>query len=145
MSQTAHQLGRLGDDSPLDERRARALGLLAHPQETLDLLTHPTEPTDHAPTTSAPGPGRVWREWPPDGTTGATIYLHIDAEDLRRHTETDDPAPGTLEKLGTATLEHLSTWLHRCSQITIKPVLDMNRATSCADAVDAARPTGLDA
>ena len=68
----ADHLGRLGDDSPLDERRARALGLLAHPQAVLDLVTdpaEPTEPTEPTDPTAAPPPRRgseaSWRSGPP--------------------------------------------------------------------------------
>ncbi len=67
---------------------------------------------------------------------GATLYLHLDAEDLRRHTQDGDLTPGTVEKLGSASLDLIATWLGRTSGMTIKPVLDMNRS----DAVDAHDP-----
>ncbi len=143
----ADHLGRLGDDSPLDERRARALGLLAHPQAVLDLVTDPTEPDQcdrDTATASRPRTGLAQRATTStriSTTAAATIYLHLDADDLRRHTEDGDLSPGTVEKLGTASLEPSPTWLGRTSGITIKPVLDMNRSRRGRRA----RPTSVDA
>jgi hypothetical protein len=141
VSQTANQLGRLGDDSPLDTRRARALGLLAHPQQVLDLITRPDQPTQPADTpepstATATRAGNGLARWATGTTVGATIYLHLDADDLRRHTEDGDLTPGTVEKLGVASLDLIATWLGRVGGITLKPVLQMNRT----DAVDAHDP-----
>ena len=41
ISELATGMGRLGDTSSLDVRRAHALGLLAHPQRALDVLRRP--------------------------------------------------------------------------------------------------------
>lgn len=47
IGQVATQLGRLGDQRPLDARRAAAVGVLASPQTTLDLMsTHPDQGLD---------------------------------------------------------------------------------------------------
>ena len=137
----ADHLGRLGDDSPLDERRARALGLLAHPQAVLDLVTDPDVPDQcDRDTATASRPRTGLAQWATTSTristTAATLYLHLDAEDLRRHTQDGDLTPGTVEKLGAASLDLIATWLGRTSGITLKPVLDMNRS----DAVDAHDP-----
>ena len=45
VGQIATGLGALGDPDPLDTRRARAIGVLADPQRSLDLLTHPATGT----------------------------------------------------------------------------------------------------
>ena len=138
----ADHLGRLGDDSPLDERRARALGLLAHPQQVLDLAgAEPSQPDSSTTTKTPTGTRTGLAQWATTSTristtAAATIYLHLDAEDLRRHTQDGDLTPGTVEKLGVASLQVIATWLQRTRGITIKPVLEMNRA----DAVDAHDP-----
>ncbi len=101
-----NQLGRLGDDSPLDERRARALGALAHPQEVLDLVRRqPTEPgpADHGRATQRNRSADLatWATSTSGTTASATIYLHIDPADLRA-TLDGDLTPGTVEKRGAA-------------------------------------------
>ncbi len=72
-------------------------------------------------------------------TTGATLYVHLTGDDLRRHTEHGEDGvtvPADVEKLGTATLDLLKDWLQRFSGITVKPVLDMTKSLSSTDAVD---------
>ena len=123
VSDLANQLGRLGDQSPLGHRRASALGLLAHPQRALDLFGQP------ARTRSSRQPKEL-------AITGATLYVHLTGDDLHRHTEHGETTPADVEKLGTATLDLLKTWLQRFSGITLKPVLDMAKSTSSTDAVD---------
>jgi hypothetical protein len=108
----ASTIGRLGDTRSLDVRRATALGMLAHPQRTLDLM--------------AGEPGSAV-----NGSRG-TLHVHVDAIDLA------DPSRsgGSVEKLGTATLDLLRDWLQRLSGVTVRPVLDLGRG----DAVDAHDP-----
>ena len=127
-SDVANQLGRLGDQSPLGHRRAAALGLLAHPQRVLDLFgaTRPTRNPHRARTLAI---------------TGATLYVHLTGDDLRRTAEDGETTPADVEKLGTATLDLLKTWLQRFSGITLKPVLDMGTRRRRGPA----RPTRLDA
>ena len=122
VSDLANQMGRLGDQSPLGHRRAAALGLLAHPQRALDLFGQPDQTDDHSER-----PGRKHL-----AITGATLYVHLTGDDLRRTAEDGETTPADIEKLGTATLDLLKTWLQRFSGITLKPVLDMGRG----DAVD---------
>ncbi|NUR07172.1 MAG: hypothetical protein HOQ22_13235 [Nocardioidaceae bacterium] len=95
ISDLATTLGRLGDTSPLDTRRATALGMLADPQQVLDLDV-PARPV------STP-----------------TLFLHVDADDL------DKGTPGSIEKLGPATLALIADWLQRVGTVRIQPVLDM--------------------
>ncbi|NUS51663.1 MAG: hypothetical protein HOQ22_11575, partial [Nocardioidaceae bacterium] len=96
VSDLAVRLGRLGDTSPLDTRRATALGMLADPQHVLDLDV-PARPV------STP-----------------TLYLHLDADQLETGTA------GSIEKLGPATLTLIATWLERVGTVRIQPVLDMS-------------------
>lgn len=116
LADLASQISRLGDDRPLDVRRATALGMLAHPQRVLDLFTD-----------AASEPVAVGL----NGSRG-TLYLHVDAADL------DDPtrAGGSVEKLGSATLDLMRDWLQRCSGVTVRPVIDLDR-TDAVDAHDA--------
>lgn len=123
LADLASALGRLGDHRAVDQRRATALGMLAHPQRVLPLVDSDTA----AEPETAPGPGAL-------AISGAhgTLYLHVDADDLA------DPsrAGGSVEKLGTATLALLKDWLQRFSGVTVRPVLDLARS----DAVDAHDP-----
>ncbi len=119
ISDLAHQLGRLGDQSPLGHRRAAALGLLAHPQRALDLFGQPAD-------------GQQSKDL---AITGATLYIHLTGDDLRRTAEDGETTPADVEKLGTATLDLLKDWLQRFTGITLKPVLDME-VTLEHDAVD---------
>ena len=111
VSDLASTIGRLGDTRPLDVRRATALGMLAHPQRVLDLGGDAAAGTPSGP----------------NGSRG-TLYLHVDAS----HLEDPSRAGGTVEKLGSATLDLLREWLRRFSGVTVRPVLDPGRA----DAVD---------
>ena len=110
----AHQLLILGDADPLDTRRAAAVGILADPQQALDLMS---------------GDGAARR---PVAFGDATIYLHVGAEDLE--------AGGVIERLGAATTARLTDWLVRCGAaggvVKVRPVLRMDRP----DAVDSHDP-----
>src|SRR5262245_37415645 len=72
VSDLATTLGRLGDQSPLDTRRATALGMLADPQHVLDL------------------------EVPQRPVSTPTLYLHVEAKDLECGT-VEKLGPATLE------------------------------------------------
>jgi hypothetical protein len=113
-------LGRLGDDRSLDLRQATALGLLAHPQRALDLVSG--DPTDDEPGDPIPSSKL-------NGSTG-TLFLHVSTADLVTGTG------GRVEKLGPATLQLLQDWIHRLSAFAIRPVLDLART----DAVDVHDP-----
>ena len=114
-------LGRLGDDRPLDVRRATALGMLAHPQRALDLATGARAAEDREP---APRHAGL------NGSRG-TLFLHVTTDDLAAGT-----GGGRVEQLGPATLELLRDWISRISSFTVRPVLDLARA----DAADVHDP-----
>jgi hypothetical protein len=116
LTDLAATLARLGDHRPLDQRRAAALAMLAHPHRVLALL-------------------KADPQTPPVGNgTRGTLYLHIDAADLADPTR----AGGTVEHLGAATLSLLRDWLQRLSAVTVRPVLDLART----DATDTHDPPG---
>ncbi|QZY28093.1 HNH endonuclease signature motif containing protein [Nocardioides coralli] len=107
----AEALAALGDPDDLEIRRARAAGLLANPQATLDLLTGGTEQLP-------PAPGLA---------SSATVVLHVAPDDL-------DPAEtgvARVDRLGPVLVDRITKWLAD-STVTIKPVLDLSRS----DAVD---------
>jgi hypothetical protein len=123
LADLAATLGRLGDQRPLDQRRAAALAMLAHPRRVLALLhvdQQPAEPAEPEVATVAGSPVL-------NGARG-TLYLHIDATQLADPTR----GGGSVEQLGTATLGLLRDWLQRLSAVTVRPVLDPART----DAVD---------
>jgi hypothetical protein len=104
-------LGRLGDPDTLSVRRATALGILADPQHSVDLITGDTTEPTHPRCT-------------------ATLFVHVDADHLQAGTG------GTVERLGAATWEVLAGWLARVGTVRVQPVLDLART----DAVDAHDP-----
>jgi hypothetical protein len=142
-------LARLGDTRPLDQRQATALGLLAHPQRSLDLAhrahlqwTDLTafDPAPNVPPGSGSAPDG---SAPNDGLNGsqATLFLHITAADLNpgaHGTHGTRGCGGRVEKLGPVTLGPLRDWLTRVSGVTVRRVLDLARG----DAVEAHDPPG---
>ena len=106
----AQQLFRDGDTSPLGERKVRALGvivaLVTGGQGTLDFAAA-------AGKRAGKRSGKV------------QVYVHVEADDL------DQTAVGTVEKLGSATLTRIKSWVGH-HQVVIQPVLNMQRR----DAVD---------
>ena len=135
LGEMATSMGRLGDTSSYDVRRAHALGMLANPQHSLDVFGDPRTPThavadatdthtaaDPAPD-AADGLGKTW-----PNRASAVLYLHLEAADLAAHVADGDTAvAGRVEKLGAATLELLRDWLSRTRTVSIRPVLDPRR------------------
>ena len=111
----AAHLAALGDPDPLGARKAKALGLIADEQTTLD-LGHPSD------TEVVPRPSLA----------KTRLYLHLTLTDLLTM---GDPLlqtrVGEVERLGPATLDRIRDWL-AASRATIVPVLDLSRD----DAVD---------
>jgi hypothetical protein len=94
----ADSLAALGDESDKDVRRARAVGVIAHPQQALDLLDGAAEPA----------------------RPKATLNVHIARESLAG--AGDNPV-ARIDDAGPATLQQVKDWLNRCD-ITVRPVLD---------------------
>ena len=99
LADLASALGRLGDHRPLDVRRATALGMLAHPQRALD----PGHGDTRAPT-PRPAPGSTVST----GRAGPSTCTST-----RPTSRTPHAGGGSVEKLGTATLDLLRDWLQR--------------------------------
>ncbi|WP_255893019.1 HNH endonuclease signature motif containing protein [Nocardioides astragali] len=149
MAATMRALGHPGD---LGVRRAHAVGVLADPQQALDLLAaadladpdRPLDP-DHDPAVcvaedaayATPTPFRGWsggcgRD---GGTAGgeAVVVFHVTDRDLL-DTDTDPDGSGLLRrdgvarspKLGPVLTARLHSWLLTAGTVTIKPVLDIH-------------------
>ena len=132
ISELATGMGRLGDSSSLDVRRAHALGMLAHPQRALDVfgdrrddepLTAPRVGADSGTEVAEVAEVPVRRN-----AASATVYLHLDAGDLRSQLVDGETAVGgKVERLGAATLDLLRAWLNRAEKVVVRPVLDLSR------------------
>ncbi len=128
----AATLSALGDDDGLDLRRARAVGILADPQHTLELLARPVADRSD-PFTAAreavAGVGPKSYSGAVDGTapTGggsAVIYLHLTPDDLGEHLEAGT-GTAVVERIGATSLELVETWLAGRT-FTVRPVLDLS-------------------
>lgn len=130
LTQIADTLAALGDDDRLDLRRAKAIGIIADPQGTLDLL-HPTEPDqaespDQAEIPDRPGTADCPVKSAPVRTRprpAVTLYVHLSAAAVAARTGT-----ARVEDLGPATLDLVTGWLQR-ADITLRPVLDLDNRT----------------
>lgn len=108
----AGQLRRLGDTDGLDQRRAAAVGILADPQQALDLLDGDGSATEA---------GR-------SRTGSIELFVHLDADQVP-HRE----APtgfGDIERLGAATTELLKAWLVDATRVNVRPVIDLTSRES---------------
>ena len=104
----AQQLARLGDTDSHDQRKAKALGVIAARQATLNL----TRDTD--------------RVAPPPPVKATTLHLHLSVADLATHDATGNAVIGEAERLGPVTADLIRQWLQDSGAI-IRPVLDLNR------------------
>jgi hypothetical protein len=112
---TAQELAQAGDTDTYQQRKAKALGVIA------DRLTG--HDTDTGTGTDACGGG--------GGRGGKPrFYLHLDASMLAEPT-----GIGAAEQLGAVTMDRLRAWLGGAT-VVVRPVLDLNRV----DAVDAHDP-----
>ena len=131
IAQIAAKLSALGDDDGLDVRRARAVGILADPQHTLDFLARDvadrSDPfTAAREALSGIGPktysGAVDGTGPVGGGT-AVLYLHLTPDDLAEHLEAGT-GTAVIERIGATSLELVETWLAGRT-FTVRPVLDL--------------------
>ncbi|MFC4784747.1 hypothetical protein ACT8ZV_09745 [Nocardioides sp. MAHUQ-72] len=117
----AAQLKALGDEDELEIRKAKALGVIAAQQATLDLLSVTGQVPDQPMSPAKPRPPKT------------RLYLHLSLADLITGcTPTTGPdgavagtVTGTVERLGPATIDLIKDWVGR-SRLTVQPVLDMN-------------------
>ncbi len=123
----ADTLAGLGDTDRKDVRRAKAVGVIADPQTTLDLSAGEQE-TDTGRPDPAGGPAGGAGSAAGFGTTPrrpgsrkpkVTLYLHLHQDAI-----TTRQGVGRVEGLGPVTVEKIADWVGR-SDLTIKPVLDL--------------------
>ncbi|MGH3356857.1 MAG: HNH endonuclease signature motif containing protein, partial [Nocardioidaceae bacterium] len=106
-------------------RRAKALGIMANPNATLDLM-HRAAPegendvTDSVPTKSAAEEGGPWPE--------VTLYIHFTRDQWRR----DRDGATTLEGVGPVTLTQSRDVLGH-ARVTIRPVIDLENMPTSDD------------
>ncbi|MFC4784799.1 hypothetical protein ACT8ZV_10005 [Nocardioides sp. MAHUQ-72] len=125
----AAQLKALGDTDELEVRKAKALGVIAAQQATLDLLSLTGQDTGQGTgqDTDRAGASVAARPRPPK----TRLYLHLNLADLATAcTSTSDgvtggTVTGRVERLGPATIDLIKVWVGR-SRVTVQPVLDMN-------------------
>jgi hypothetical protein len=151
MATTMKALGHHGD---LGVRRAHAVGLLADPQQALDLLAaadvaDPDRDVDpdrdetvcvaEEAVYATPSPfRRPEREAGTAGRTGEVrLVLHLTDRDLLADPHGVDPrGVARSDELGPMLLGRLQAWLLTAGKVTIQPVLDLDPATTQMSAVD---------
>ncbi|MCW2737033.1 HNH endonuclease signature motif containing protein [Nocardioides sp.] len=135
----ADQIGALGHPGSLDIRRAHAVGILADPQQALDLLA--VDPThrdaDHDPAVVAaediahdaanpfrrPAPQEEGR----DRSSGEVVLVfHVTDRDLLDSTmPVGSGGVAVSPRLGPVLMGRLQSWLLTAAKVTIKPVVDL--------------------
>lgn len=133
----------LGDADNKDIRRARAVGVIAQPQQALDLFAQaadasqtPESPSRSdlnddsdeercRPALSEPAEGLPTpadgRQRSSDVRPPATLYVHLTDEAIRG---TDSTAIARLEGVGAISIDQVRRFLRHC-HVTVKPVLDL--------------------
>ena len=136
----AAQLKALGDTDELEVRKAKALGVIASQQATLDLLTLTGEAILGGQSSVVEPESSVVElvETTKPRKPKTRLYLHLTLAELL-HLD-GGQAVGSVEKLGPATLTKIKEWVGH-SQVTIRPVLDL----ASTDRGRRARPAGVDA
>ena len=119
IDRVADSLGALGDTDSKDTRRAKAVGVLAQPQQALNLFgttAHVAAGGDAGSDqrTTPAGGGGV------DARPPATLYIHLSEESFTR----DGDGVARFEGVGPITLDQAKQWLSHC-QVTVKPVIDL--------------------
>jgi hypothetical protein len=140
----ADGIGLLGDPTSKTTRRARAVGVIANPQQTLNLfdraaaafrtldppdrpsgLTHDQDPDGDTAdnVTAVEHQSAASRATGVDPRPPATLYVHIAAESVPGQ---DSGAGGVarVEGVGPVTVEQARRWLGHCV-VTVKPVIDL--------------------
>lgn len=109
----ADALGRLGNEDVKDVRRAKAVGVIADPQGTLDVLGGAEEGVP--PHGTARPAGRTPR---------VVLYLHLHEDAMRT-----GAGVGRVEGFGPVTVDQIRDWVGR-SDVVVQPVLDLDDRVS---------------
>jgi hypothetical protein len=129
----ADALEALGDHRETDQRRAAAVGVLADPQDALDLYTahaHLAAETDESDCDSEPAadpacdpPPALPRPRRRELDTGpnVTLYVHLTDETIRTGL-----GVARVEDVGPVTAQLVRDWLQHAN-VTVRPVIDLNQ------------------
>ena len=131
LDRVADSLAALGDTDPKDTRRAKAVGVLAQPQQALNLFHTTTQLaagggagcdglTGVAQLTTAGGAEPVPGACGVDAQPPATLYIHVSEDSFSRDAE----GVARFEGIGPVTTDQAKKWLGHC-QVTVKPVIDL--------------------
>ena len=136
----ADQIGALGHGGSLDVRRAHAVGILADPQQALDLLAvDPTSPDAdldpalceaqdiaHAAANPFRRPAPRWEGSDEEKSAGeAVLVFHLTDRDLLdTGSSWGSDGVAVSPKLGPVLLGRLRSWLLSAGKVTIQPVVD---------------------
>jgi hypothetical protein len=161
VDRVADGLGLLGDTDPKDVRRAKAVGVLAHPQHALDLYHHVaahhadraadhhhadhsdhSDQADQAAGQAAEQAAEQASGHAADRPAGraarrggsrpdAVLYVHLSHDAVAGAA----PAAARVEGAGPVTIGQAQAWLGHC-HVTVTPVLDLAGQTP-ADAYEA--------
>ena len=113
IDRVADALELFGDTASKDIRRARAVGILAQPQQALNLFER-----TKAAAAGQPAPEPVHSRV--DARAPATLYVHVSHDAFTR----DTPRVARFEGEGPVTIEQAKRWLGHCA-VTVKPVIDL--------------------
>ena len=128
INQIADALSHLGDEDVKDVRRAKAVGVIADPQGTLDLLAGSntdTDTDDHADDGTPGQPAaQSRRSTRRPGKPKVVLYLHLHESAI-----STGCGVGRVEGLGPVNIETIRDWAGR-SNLTINRVIDLADRTS---------------
>ena len=132
IGQIADALGALGDDD-LADVRAKAVGVIADPQGTLDLLGGPGTQADPEENPGALGTARTASRRR-GGRARVVLYVHLHADALRSHgapaTEAGRGRGGRPGRGSRGGHRAADPGLGRRTDVTITPVLDLDDRAS---------------
>jgi Domain of unknown function (DUF222) len=140
----ADGIGLLGDTASKETRRARAVGIIANPQQSLTVFDqaaavsrnadpadlpadvtrgdqlHPAETEEGDGPAEAGGLSTGGKAAGVDPRPPATLYVHVDADTFRG----GGGGVARVEGVGPVTVEQARRWLGHCA-VTVKPVIDL--------------------
>ena len=112
----AAQLKALGDTDDLEIRKAKALGVIAAQQATLDLAALTGDESRRRPG------GRAGRDRPGAPAADRALRARLAHRAAApRHPRRRQRAVGEVERLGPATVEKIRDWLGRSEDVIIRP------------------------
>ncbi|MEJ7706857.1 MAG: DUF222 domain-containing protein [Nocardioidaceae bacterium] len=118
VDRVADGLELLGDARSKDARRAAAVGVLARPQQALDVFDQAAATASGRSTqpeeSTSPGPPAATGNRPP-----ATLYIHLSQAALQSGT-----GVARVEGVGPISLQRVQRWLGH-TRVTVKPVIDL--------------------